>query len=479
MDGKTDLVDVRMWPSSAPQGVSRPQRSSPSSLALTGLESARPVHVSEVLVNAFADGVGIRAKFFHIIAAVSLAGLGSVFAIGFGWADEGLNRAIGKALFERHWVPAPSSTKANDGLGPLFNARPCAQCHAAATAGRLTQSPTDGHMEAAASTRLPARGGVIRLSGADGASHPHFGAQVQTQAIPGFRSEADVTLTWRTRTSTLQDGSAVELRQPSPALGGLAAPLDPGTTATLILAPSLRVIARAAEVDLNAIAAPSHLQGGSGRLSRDAHGPVLDFGRKASERSLEDIIATAFSRDLCMSTAQHPEPSGDCTPRQQTCRSAISGVAASGVEIPNEIIVAIADFVRGLDNAATPAPDAFPEGARVFDAVGCAACHTPSLPGKLGGEVAIFSDLRLHDVGEDLAGLSGGEGQTPMEWRTAPLLDINQRLKAGATLMHDGRARTIAEAILWHGGEADGAKRSYMNLNTEHREALERFLMGQ
>lgn len=386
------------------------------------------------------------------------------------WADDGLNRAIGKALFDRQWVPAPSSTKANDGLGPLFNARSCAQCHGAATAGRIEVMPD---------RRLLSRGAVIRLSGPDGAGDPHFGAQIQTDAIPGFGSEAEVQLTWRTSTLTLADGTVVDLREPDATLEGLETPLSESTSKTLLLASSLRAAARLDRIDIQALEKqPADVQAG-GRLSRDKEGNVLVFGHKASERTLEDIVATAFSRDLGLATSQRREPGGDCTVQQAACRNAINGVDASGGEISKEIVGAIADYVRSLDKIAAPSRQDEAEGARVFEESGCRACHTPLMPAKRGGEVALYSDLRLHDMGEGLSGLVEAAGQSSKEWRTAALIGLGERLRAGATLMHDGRARNIAEAVLWHAGEAENARDAYKGLARDQREALERFLLGK
>jgi len=386
-------------------------------------------------------------------------------------AGDGLNRAIGKALFDRQWVPAPSSTKVNDGLGPLFNARSCFQCHAAATAGRIEVMP---------GKRLRSRGTVVRLSGAHGKGDPHYGAQIQTRAIPGFGSEAEVVVEWRTSAVTLADGTAVELRKPEPVLAGLEKPLAQDTATTLLVAPSLSAAARADKVDLKALENEPPGTTPAGRLSRDKGGPILIFGRKATEPDLESMIATAFSRDLGLSTLHHPEPGGDCTSEQRACVNAVNGSDAStGAEIGKEIVSAIADYVRGLDGATTPSLADQPTGAQLFARLGCAACHVPVLPAKHGGTVALYSDLRLHDLGEGLAGLAGTDGQKPVEWRTAPLLGLRERLGAGATLLHDGRARTIGEAILWHGGEAEGAREAYKSLRREQREALERFLSGE
>ncbi len=383
--------------------------------------------------------------------------------------NDGLNAAIGKALFKRVWVPAPSSTRANDGLGPLFNGRSCRQCHAAATAGKIV-TDDDG--------RLADRGAVVRLSGPDGAGDAHYGSQVQTRAIQGYQAEASVRIAWAEQRETFDDGSEVMLRRPlvrleRPAFGSLSSDIE----LTLLLAPSLEVAARIAAVDGAALMAADRPET-PGRLSRDDKGRVRVFGRKASESDLEHMTSLAFLRDLGLSTVTHPIPAGDCTGVQSACIGALHGALDGEAEIGPQIVAAIAHYITSLDTRdGGPAPGA--AGAQLFSNAGCAACHQPALPGRDGAPVALYSDLRLHDLGASLSGLTEAGGQARGEWRTAPLIGVAQRLAAGVSLLHDGRARSIAEAVLWHGGDARDARNSYKALSKDDRSALEAFVLSR
>ena len=124
--------------------------------------------------------------------------------------------------------------------------------------------------------------------------------------------------------------------------------------------------------------------------------------------------------------------------------------------------------------AALPPPaasESAPRGRQLFTTLGCAACHTPSLP--LGDrQVPLFSDLLLHDVGpglDDKVVQGQARGQ---DWRTTPLWGLGKRLR----LLHDGRAETIQAAIVAHGGEATAAVQRFRQLAGEDRDALLTFL---
>lgn len=403
--------------------------------------------------------------------AVMFVLLGVVFApVSAAKRGDGLDVAIGKALFKRTWVPAPSSTRTTDGLGPLFNARSCAQCHSAATAGRL-ETDDDGH--------LADRGGVVRLSTPLGGGDARYGAQVQTRAVPGLDAEASVRVTWADTRETLDDGTNVNLRRPVVALDRpILGPLADNVEATLLLAPSLRVAARISRVDGQALSDMRDDGVRQGRLSRDDTGRARLFGHKATETDLERMTSVAFLRDLGLSTKNQPNSAGDCTAAQRSCQSAPQGAAGGEVEIGPEITGAVATYLASLSGVELDQP-AEPKGREVFTKLGCASCHQPAMPGYNGQGITLYSDLRLHDMGEGLAGLTEAGGQSRGEWRTAPLIGSGQRLMAGSTLLHDGRARTLSEAVLWHGGEAATVRSAYKALSKDDRSALERFIFSR
>lgn len=362
--------------------------------------------------------------------------------------NDDMTAALGKALFKRVWVPAPSSTRANDGLGPLFNGRSCAQCHSAAGAGKLI---TD------AAGRLTERGAVVRLSNADGLGDPIYGTQIQTRAVPRIAAEATVRISFQTHAETFDDGTPIVLRRPVVALDHFAyGMLANRTEPTLIVAPSLRTAARIAKVDTTTAA----------------------FGLKGTTASLEDMTSLAFLRDLGLSTPLHAHISGDCTAEQSACLSAPHGADFGGAEISADIVAMIAHYLTTLAAPTSPKPTQ-PHGAALFSTLGCATCHRREMPGRDGKAVTLYSDLARHPMGSALAGLTEANGQSRDVWRTAPLIDMQSRLAAGASLLHDGRAQTVAEAILWHGGAADEARKQYKALSKDDRLALEQYVLSR
>lgn len=423
----------------------------------------------------------------HLGAAALL----SVGATNPALADESMDVVLGRALFERLWVQAPSSTKAADGLGPLSNARACATCHAGG--GQTAVALEPGELPAAAALTL--RVGEVR----DGklAPHPLLGEQVQTSAVTGLAAEGRLVLSYDSHTVGLADGTEVELRRPRFVIANdSGAPLAINWLSPR-LAQDLHGIGLLERIPFSRMAEladPDDLDGDgiSGAVvmgtyeEADIH--PGRFGWKANEPDLVRQTAAAFHVDLGLSTSLRPEPWGDCTPAQELCRRAPHGAAAGEVEIGDEAVALIATYLRGLPapKPAASSSDAVRKGARLFAEIGCGACHTESQPvADAAGRtawIAPYTDLLVHDMGDGLGDLADDGSVSPAvearEWRTAPLWGLGRRAAKGhaATLLHDGRARSILEAILWHDGEASAARQTAAGLSAEDRAALIAFL---
>ena len=378
--------------------------------------------------------------------------LAAALGAGAPVAARDLGAAIGARLFERAWVPAPSSTKANDGLGPLYNARSCAGCHAGG-----------GRADAGAG-RLPT-GLVVRLGDAQGRPDPVYGFQIQTQGVPGVTPEADV-------------GRGAS----GPEIAGLAyGTLDATTRASFRTAPALQglgLLEGVPDAAIEALAAAQHgnPDGVRGRVHRLPDGSIGRFGWKAGQPTIAAQIASAFSIDLGLSTSRAPAPWGDCTFTEKACIDAPHGARAEasegGPEIADAIVEALRAHVAALP--APPAPPADARGAALFASAGCAACHVPALPGRDGMPVQAFTDLLIHDMGADLDGLSGDGEASGRDWRTAPLWGLGRNAAKG--LLHDASAATIAEAIERHGGEAARARDRFRALSARDSAALLAYL---
>jgi|SRR5688572_22800699 len=420
-------------------------------------------------------------------AFVAAAGALLAFAGAAQAAEDSMDTVLGKALFERLWVSAPSSTKAADGLGPLFNARACSSCHQGG--GRAKVSLQEGDLPASAGLTL--RVGAVK----DGAlvPHPMLGSQVQTFAVPGLKPESKLHLTFEIHTETLSDGTAVELRRPRIRIDGPDQLTDLAWISPR-LAPDLHGTGLLERVPLTWLAEqadPDDLDGDgiSGAVVMGQYGEQDiepgRFGWKGDEPDLAHQVSAAFHFDLGLSTPLRRAPWGDCTAAQADCRAAPQGADKDSIEVENTVVSLVATYLRSLP-ALTATAAANQRGRTLFAEVGCGACHASNVPAELASGdtkwLAPYTDLLVHDMGDGLADRAFDDSISAVtgahEWRTAPLWGLGARVAAkdGANLLHDGRARSALEAILWHGGEAAGAKRRAAELSAEDRATLIAFL---
>jgi CxxC motif-containing protein (DUF1111 family) len=402
-------------------------------------------------------------------------------------AEDSMDTVLGKALFERLWVSAPSSTKAADGLGPLFNARACSSCHQGG--GRAAVVLQEGDLPPSAGLTL--RVGAVK----DGVlvPHPVLGSQVQTFAVPGLTPDGKLRVTFETHIETLVDGATVELRRPRIRIDGQDKDL---AWISPRLAPDLHGSGLLERVPLTWLAAqadPDDLNrdGISGSIMMGQYGEQDiepgRFGWKGEEPDLAHQVSAAFHFDLGLSTPLRRAPWGDCTAAQTECRAAPQGADKGGVEIENNVVALVATYLRALPAPAEATGDMGTDrGRTLFAEIGCGACHASSVPAEVatGGTkwFAPYTDLLVHDMGDGLADRAADDSVSQIAgahaWRTAPLWGLGARVaaKEGANLLHDGRARSVLEAILWHGGEAAPAKQRAAELPAEDRAALIAFL---
>jgi len=411
---------------------------------------------------------------------------------------------LGEALFDKLWVSAPASTRASDGLGPLFNARACQSCHVNNGRGHPPEGGRDATSMLIRLARA-ARTGVERAMLADrqllALPDPAYGGQLQDRAVPGLSAEGRILVSYRESPFVLSDGETVSLRHPRYEIIDLAyGPLAEGTTLSPRVAPAmigLGLIDAIHPADILANADPEDLDGDgiSGRVSmvRDPKTGALvpgRFGWKASEPSLRSQNAAAFSSDIGISTSLHPTPSGDCTAMQIACLAMPNGVQANlgSTEAPDPVLDLVTFYTANL---AVPrrrdvADPEILRGKELFYAAGCVTCHVPKFVTRRDtsdGTQAFqliwpYSDFLLHDMGPLLADGQAVGDATGREWRTPPLwgIGLTETVSGHSFFLHDGRARNLTEAILWHGGEAAAARNSFAVLERADRQALIAFL---
>jgi CxxC motif-containing protein (DUF1111 family) len=418
--------------------------------------------------------------------------------------EEQQSFALGNGLFEKFWVSSPASTKASDGLGPLYNARSCQGCHLRDGRGH---PPLPGEDAVALFLRLsvPPASDAERSRLASGEAlvlpEPTYGTQFQTFAVPGLAAEGRLEIAYSEKAVTLGDGTVVSLRVPDYRMTdlGYGAMADNVMVSPRVAPPmiGLGLLEAIHAGDILAGADPDDADGDgiSGRpsLVRDvATGETVlgRFGWKASAPTVRAQSAGAFSGDIGISTPENPDPHGDCTPAQAACRAMPSGEQAElgETEAPDPVMELVDFYARNL--AVPPRRDVDdPQvlaGKEVFYALGCAACHRPKYVTSRRADIPAlrfqliwpYTDMLLHDMGEGLADNRPAGTATGREWRTPPLwgIGLTELVSGRESYLHDGRARTLEEAILWHGGEGQAARDGYAGLEKKDREALIRFL---
>lgn len=395
----------------------------------------------------------------------------------------------GNSIFNRNWTTAPASTSGLDGLGPTFNARSCSSCHF-----------KDGRGRPPLTSDEPMVSMLIRLSVTGADEHggpkpePTYGGQLNPLGILGVPGEGDARIVTELVAGQYDDGSAYELEVPSYQLDALAfgdmaedVMLSPRTAPQMI---GLGLLEAISEADLLAAedAEDANEDGISGRANRvwdvaSQSVKVGRFGWKANQPSLDQQNAGAFVGDIGITSELFPEQ--NCTPAQTECGAAFDGGTP---ELEAKFLDQVNYYSKLL---AVPARRDLSErevqlGEKLFDELGCAQCHTPrfvtgqleGFPELSGQTIHPYTDLLLHDLGDALADgrpdfeADGNEWRTPPLWGIGLFFDVNGHTR----YLHDGRARNLEEAILWHGGEAERSSAAFKALSQSGRAAVLRFL---
>ena len=407
--------------------------------------------------------------------------------------------AIGNSFFRRNWVQAPASTKARDGLGPHFIARSCGGCHI--QDGRGSPPPVgDGEPEqpVALFLRLSVPG-----TDAHGAPRPEpvYGDQFANAAVQGVTPEGRVLIRHEPIEGRFDDGTTYALRKPiyeviDLAYGPMAADVmtSPRIAPQVIGAGLLEAIPEA-EIRRNArdqAARPGPIKGIPNVVHDVPTGKTLigRFGWKANTGTVAHQVAAAFQGDIGITSKWFPDET--CTPTQADCREAPRGAGGTEVEIGDELLGQVIFYQATLaPPARRNANDAdVKRGQALFADLQCAVCHRPSYvtgepplpafssPALAGQKIWPYTDLLLHDMGEDLADGRPDYRANGRQWRTPPLWGIGliRDVNGHTRLLHDGRADGVLEAILWHGGEAADSRRRVLGLGRADRDALVRFV---
>ncbi|MCC7547164.1 MAG: c-type cytochrome [Burkholderiales bacterium] len=404
----------------------------------------------------------------------------------------------GRRHFDKTWG-AVTSLDFEWGLGPTFNATSCLECHVGGGRGR---APENGSQ--------PLLSLLVRLSvpgeGPHGGPNPDhaYGGQFQTAGLAGpfpdfayhtapVPPEASLYIDWDEQLVAYADGEQVRLREPRLRIENLAfGALPEGAMFSLRIAQPLHglgLLEAVADDTLHRIAALQKTQGLNGRVNvvRDDVNDRMSVGRfgwKANQPSLRQQIAMASLEDMGLTSRLYRAQ--NCPPVQTLCAAQTPGNDP-------ELVATDWDELELWSRAlAVPAPrdtgDArVQRGARLFEEAKCALCHVPQmrtaesfppLPQLANRVIRPYTDLLLHDMGEGLADGRPDFRAGARDWRTPPLwgLGLSETVNGGSALLHDGRARNAAEAILWHGGEAQASREAFRTMHKADRDALLHFL---
>nr|WP_198135492.1 di-heme oxidoredictase family protein [Vibrio sp. 16] len=407
-----------------------------------------------------------------------------------------LDFSVGNSFFRNPWVQAPASTDARDGLGPLFNTNGCQNCHIKDGRGH---PPEKGDLHAVSMLvrlSIPAmtpeqkaafiKDGVI--------PEPTYGGQLQDFALQDQTPEGQIKITYSDHPVTFKDGTVVTLRKPKLEITELGyGAMHPDTQFSARVAPpmiGLGLLESIPDETLQQWADEQDRDGDgiSGKTNKVWDVQANDFaigrfGWKAGQPNLMQQNAAAFNGDVGLTS--HLFPKENCTASQTLCDELPNG----GNPEVSEKILNFVEFYsqhlavpirRNLDDPLVQ------KGQALFAKAGCESCHKTNvktgeregLPALSNQIIHPYTDMLLHDMGEGLADNRPEYLANGREWRTAPLWGIGytEEVNGHTYFLHDGRARNLMEAVLWHGGEAENAKQTVLTFSQTERDALIAFL---
>ncbi|MBC5839275.1 di-heme oxidoreductase family protein [Flavobacterium muglaense] len=402
--------------------------------------------------------------------------------------DEQSDFGIGNSFFRQSWVTAPSSTTARDGLGPFFNAVSCSSCHFKDGRGRAPLF--DGETAHGLLLRLSIAG--VNTNGSSFAD-PIYGGQMQDNAILGQTLKGRFNIVYQDIIETLADGTVVTLRKPTYVFNSLGyGPLANDLKVSPRVANQMIGLGLLEAIDESTLLAFADVtdvnnDGISGKVNyvydvATNSKKIGRFGWKANQPNVRQQVAAAFSGDIGITSSLFPNencpPGVDC--------NAIANGGSPEITDANLDKVALYSSTLAVPGRRNYTEQNVLEGKKVFETINCTSCHIPKI--KTGNTHVItalrnqtirpYTDLLLHDMGIGLADNAPDFEASGLEWRTQPLWGIGLifTVNGHTNLLHDGRARNVTEAILWHGGEAEKAKNSFKQLTTKQRTQLLEFI---
>lgn len=400
-------------------------------------------------------------------------------------STQSLHFFVGNSFFNQNWVTSPASTTARDGLGSIFNARSCATCHFKDGRGRPPKIAGEINHGLLLRLSIPEQD----LYGAP-LPDPNYGGQLQDQSILGVKTEGEFDIIYQTISGEFSDGESYSLQKPLYSLKNLnygdidaSIQISPRVGQQMI---GLGLLEAISEGDLLANADPTDADqdGVSGKPNYvwDVVNHQLSIGRfgwKANQPSLRQQVAGAFLGDIGITSSLFPSNNNPAN---------VTTANEDQLDISDDDLRKVVLYASTL---AVPAQRNYKDenvikGKQLFTQLECQKCHVMQFNTSIHKEISALSnqkihpytDLLLHDMGNELADNRPDYQANGNEWRTPPLWGIGliETVNNHTFFLHDGRARNLTEAILWHGGEVQKSQENFKKLSKTERDQLITFL---
>ncbi|MGJ7093621.1 di-heme oxidoredictase family protein [Vibrio hannami] len=407
-----------------------------------------------------------------------------------------LDFSVGNSFFRNPWVEAPASTDARDGLGPLFNTNGCQNCHIKDGRGHPPEAGDQNAVSMLVRLSIPAVTPEQKeQQRKDGAiPEPVYGGQLQDFALPEATPEGQIKISYQDVVVRFNDDEKVTLRKPTLKIDNLGyGEMHPETMMSARVAPPMIGLGLLESIPESTILAIAEEQvkssdGVTGKANRvwDAQKGDYSLGRfgwKAGQPNLMQQNAAAFNGDVGITSALFSNE--NCTVNQTVCSELPNG---GDIEVSEKILKFVEFYSQHLAVPIRRNVNA-PEvklGQKMFQQAGCESCHRTNIKtAKREGLPALseqlihpYTDMLLHDMGEGLADNRPEYLASGNEWRTPPLWGIGytEEVNGHTYFLHDGRARNLMEAVLWHGGESELSKQKVLAMSKNERDALIAFL---
>lgn len=401
-------------------------------------------------------------------------------------SDEAFQKHLdGDLQFEATFVTAPAEV--NPGLGPIYNNISCINCHSRDGRGRPPR--IDGKLVSML-FRISLPNTEEEQIGKPPIPVPGYGTQLNNRAIFGTPAEGNVKITYTEQPLVTADGTSIPLQYPHYTITDTYHPLPENIEVSPRVAPVVfglglleaipeeTILSNADETDINA-------DGISGKPNYvwDVVNNTYTLGRfgwKANQPNLLQQVASAYHDDMGVTTSLFPLENSTGQVQLKENRTV--------PEVSDDILDVVTFYVQTL---AVPARRNIDDpkvkhGEQLFAQAQCSSCHIPTMrTGVLAGVPSVsnqtihpYTDLLLHDMGTELADYRPDFHASGKEWRTPPLWGIGllRTVNGHTNLLHDGRARNLMEAILWHGGEAEKSREATLQMSQTERDALIAFL---